>query len=82
MLFPKFCEYLRFGSAKAPLTSVPSSPPPHGSVCAPQLIAMKRANFGVVFDIDGVLMKSDKAIPEALGALNILHNHPEYVNSA
>lgn len=40
---------------------------------------MKRANFGIVFDIDGVLMKSDKAIPEAHGALNLLQDNPEYV---
>ena len=42
-------------------------------------IIMKRANFGIVFDIDGVLMKSDKAIPEAHGALNLLQDNPEYV---
>jgi ribonucleotide monophosphatase NagD (HAD superfamily) len=41
---------------------------------------MQSAKFGVVFDIDGVLMKSDKAIPEARGALNLLHEHPKYVN--
>ena len=39
---------------------------------------MKAAKFGIVFDIDGVLMKSDKAIPEARGALDLLHSHPEY----
>lgn len=37
------------------------------------------SSFGIVFDIDGVLMKSDRAIPEALGALDLLHEHPEYV---
>ena len=42
---------------------------------------MKRAKFGVVFDIDGVLMKSDKAIPEARGALNLLNDHPKYVKA-
>jgi hypothetical protein len=42
-------------------------------------MAMKSARFGVVFDIDGVLMKSDKAIPEAHGALDLLHSIPKYV---
>lgn len=37
------------------------------------------AKFGIVFDIDGVLMKSDRAIPEAAGALNLLHDHEECV---
>ena len=41
---------------------------------------MKAAKFGIVFDIDGVLMKSDRAIPEACGALDLLHSHPEYVH--
>jgi HAD superfamily hydrolase (TIGR01456 family) len=39
---------------------------------------MKAAKFGIVFDIDGVLMKSDKAIPEARGALDLLHSHPDW----
>lgn len=35
-------------------------------------MASSTADFGIAFDIDGVLMKSDKAIPEALGTLNKL----------